>query len=428
MGICDQRPINSIAIRPISWCSLKSRAVCGAVNLTIVSEMADEAFALSPISARAAGPREEDYEAIREAFMETSRGRWFLGEYAKRNRNADTSMVLEAVARIEQSLAAQRQPAVDSRLPEALAAIRLALDEASANTRTRLEAQPLEESIAPIRKGLRVIREISWRWREIGADGRICDILDSQANSIEESCEQLGQIDFNAAIENAFALIRDRIDGISGDEVSPDAVSSELAAAPGESEMSTAPTRGSPPTAMDEAPASAAPAEAVPEAGAFDGGATATAQDDAVLDLIAMEMGAADETDYFDPTTAGGIFTGLYDDLEWAKGSEAAAETVVLAEPVAASPTEAAPPVATTETPAAAIPVTLATNGAAEQAAAPAPTRAEAPAPTTGEAQPSPSLGSSLIASGLIPSPRPANDPLAPIRRMSQAERIAFFS
>ena len=64
--------------------------------------MADEAFALSPISARAAQPSEEDYDAISEAFMETSRGRWFLGEYAKRNRNADTRMVLDAVARIEQ--------------------------------------------------------------------------------------------------------------------------------------------------------------------------------------------------------------------------------------------------------------------------------------------------------------------------------------
>ena len=70
--------------------------------------MAEEAFALSPISARAALPSEEDYAAISEAFMETSRGRWFLGEYAKRNRNADTRMVLDAVARIEESLAANR--------------------------------------------------------------------------------------------------------------------------------------------------------------------------------------------------------------------------------------------------------------------------------------------------------------------------------
>ena len=58
-------------------------------------DMADEAFALSPISARAALPGEEDYAAISEAFMETSRGRWFLAEYAKRNRNADTRMAMD---------------------------------------------------------------------------------------------------------------------------------------------------------------------------------------------------------------------------------------------------------------------------------------------------------------------------------------------
>ena len=55
--------------------------------------MTHEAFALSPIAARAAPSGEADYEAIREAFMETARGRWFLAEYAKRNRHADTRMV-----------------------------------------------------------------------------------------------------------------------------------------------------------------------------------------------------------------------------------------------------------------------------------------------------------------------------------------------
>src|SRR3954471_11091850 len=92
--------------------------------------MADEAFALSPISARAAEPGEADYDAINAAFMETSRGRWFLSEYARRNRNADTRMVLDAVARIEENLAADRNAALDHRLPEALQAIRHALAEA----------------------------------------------------------------------------------------------------------------------------------------------------------------------------------------------------------------------------------------------------------------------------------------------------------
>src|SRR6478735_8836283 len=105
MGICDSLDINSIAIRPISCCFVISTRG----DLREEFSMADEAFALSPISARAALPSEEDYAAIAEAFMETSRGRWFLTEYAKRNRNADTRMVLDAVARIEQGLAAQKE-------------------------------------------------------------------------------------------------------------------------------------------------------------------------------------------------------------------------------------------------------------------------------------------------------------------------------
>src|SRR3954451_6165622 len=91
-------------------------------------DMADEAFALSPISARATLPSEEDYDAISQAFMETSRGRWFLGEYAKRNRNADTRMVLDAVARIEETLTVEKEVAARSRLDEALAVIRHAVD------------------------------------------------------------------------------------------------------------------------------------------------------------------------------------------------------------------------------------------------------------------------------------------------------------
>jgi hypothetical protein len=52
------------------------------------------------------------------------------------------------------------------------------------------------------------------------------------------------------------------------------------------------------------------------------------------------------------------------------------------------------------------------------------------PAPSIApEREAEPSLGSTLIASGILRKPNvPANDPLAPIRRMSQAEKIAFFS
>ncbi len=173
--------------------------------------MADEAFALSPISARASLPSEEDYEAISQAFMETSRGRWFLGEYAKRNRNADTRMVLDAVARIEETLAAQQQPAPESGLPEALATIRRAVDQAEATAAAAVERLALEENLAPIRKGVRIIREISWQWREIGADSRICDLLDSQVGAIEDACGQITSANASDALSAAFDLIKAEI-------------------------------------------------------------------------------------------------------------------------------------------------------------------------------------------------------------------------
>src|ERR1700730_16875159 len=173
--------------------------------------MANEAFALSPISARAALPSEEDYEAISQAFMETSRGRWFLGEYAKRNRHADTRMVLDAVARIEEALAAPKQPVPESGLAEALAAIRRTVDQAQTAAATAVESLALEQNLAPIRRGGRVIKEISWRWREIGADSRICDLLDSQVGAIEGACGQISSADPQAALSAAFDLIKERI-------------------------------------------------------------------------------------------------------------------------------------------------------------------------------------------------------------------------
>ena len=50
--------------------------------------MADEPFALSTVPPEL--PAEADYDAICAAVMATARGRWFLQEYSRRNRNTDT--------------------------------------------------------------------------------------------------------------------------------------------------------------------------------------------------------------------------------------------------------------------------------------------------------------------------------------------------
>ena len=369
--------------------------------------MADEAFALSPISARASLPSEEDYEAIREAFMETSRGRWFLGEYARRNRNADTRMVLDAVARIEESLAAQRQPAPDSGPAEALPAIRRALEKARAAASAALDGLALEENLAPVRKAARVIREIAWRLREVGADGRICDLIDSQVNAIEAGCGRISSTAPRAALSAAFDLIEERIEAFGGN----DTATPRGAAAPADEAMP------SPFPAEDNEVATSMPAEAAivtpevvaaraevadvpvetpdvpaaaldvtPEAG-DENPEAADPYDEALLDMVALEMGAPDPSDTdaaFDTVTA----------------------EIQVGEPPSANPESFA----------------------------------ERPEPMVAPAQPPAiqpplqpplevSLGSTLIANGIVRRPHAAmSDPLAPIRRMSQAEKIAFFS
>ena len=63
----------------------------------------------------------------------------------------------------------------------------------------------------------------------------------------------------------------------------------------------------------------------------------------------------------------------------------------------------------------------------------PVQTTAATASSTTAYAMPKPayepSLGSTLLSNGLLQRHQvPANDPLSPIRRMSQPEKIAFFS
>lgn len=111
----------------------------------------------------------------------------------------------------------------------------------------------------------------------------------------------------------------------------------------------------------------------------------ADAYDEAVLERVAMEMAAPDPSDFPAPRA--------------------------IAEVTELLPME---------------PITGAVAQGAEIALEPAPQTPPSAAP---ESPVEPSLGAAIIAEGIVPQPKlPAPDPLAPIRRMSQAEKIAFFS
>lgn len=148
----------------------------------------------------------EDYEAIEDAVMETRRGRWFLTEYARRNRNADTSAVMEVLERIEKTIRRERAvPDIDR--------IRLDLaDMAEAIFRTKQEISQMkldtehggrfsnagqeldaivdqtEVATNDILLAAEGIQEVAWTLREAGAADDLCDRLDAHATEVYTAC------------------------------------------------------------------------------------------------------------------------------------------------------------------------------------------------------------------------------------------------
>jgi hypothetical protein len=373
--------------------------------------MADDAFALSPISARASMPTDADYEAICSAFMETARGRWFLGEYAKRNRNADTRLVLDAVARIEATLASQ-QVAADKSLAEYLPAITERIAETRHRILAALPKTDIKPATEPIQRAAGILRDVAWTLRESGADTRVCDLLDVQAKAIADGCarmhgDQAVATDVPATVAAALDSLALQISSL----VAPEERSRVPPAA--EPPQARPPAEAKPvdPPVAAELEATAAPGDAAPEI--IDSGERAEPEPHA-----AEAISAPMPTEAPAAPVVAIVQTNLWDDLEIIDtGPNGSKAETVAREPDLAEPESLAEPDTPMEdTPAATV----------------EPTPQQQPVAMEAEASSKPSsssLGHAVLESGVVPYPAsPRSGVLAPIRRMSQAEKIAFFS
>ena len=152
--------------------------------------------------------RQEDYLAIEAAVMETARGRWFLAEYASRNRNADTDTLLTAIDKLEKTIVRERAPS------SLMHQVRMDLaDMAKAIERTKTEIAQIkhednkgserferatveldaivsqtESATGDILSSAEKIQEFAWTLRELGADSDKCDELDMEATNIYMAC------------------------------------------------------------------------------------------------------------------------------------------------------------------------------------------------------------------------------------------------
>ena len=147
-----------------------------------------------------------EYESIEAAVVETERGRWFLAEFARRNRTADTNVLLTAISRLEHAVtgerAAQNMDRFRFDLMEMAKAIARTKGEIAAIQSPDLEQSRLmeasesldaiirttERATSEILEAAEHVQEAAWTLREKGADEDLCNELDRRATEIYTAC------------------------------------------------------------------------------------------------------------------------------------------------------------------------------------------------------------------------------------------------
>lgn len=142
---------------------------------------------------------QDEYDAIKEAVLSTPKGRWFLEEFARRHRAADTQEVISSITRLY-DLA--RETAAEARfgfLYHEMQEMRRAMGEARTaiaavkpgepqNTRPHDElaeiAEAANRAAEDTRHAATRLQEIAETLRQTGADADLCDEIETHASGI----------------------------------------------------------------------------------------------------------------------------------------------------------------------------------------------------------------------------------------------------
>ena len=188
--------------------------------------MSEQLSAISKIPPPPAAP--SDYDSICAALMDTERGRWFLQEYTRRNRGADTKLLLTAIERIEAVVCAERSKQAQQGFRSDL------LEMASAITRTRAEVAEIRSDAAarpesaqpdgqasPVPRPRDVfaaaerIRDVTWAMRGHGFDPSTCDQLEELAAAILSASALRDPTDHRASkLSEVLQYLERRIDSL----------------------------------------------------------------------------------------------------------------------------------------------------------------------------------------------------------------------
>lgn len=200
---------------------------------------------------------ESDYDAIAAAVMETDRGRWFLQEYAQRNRNADTQSVLTAIDKLEERINEEASTPKEATsiallghdlldLAGAISQVKKEVAELggqgsdpdhfnSATVELEAIVEQTESATSEILEAAEKIQEVAWILREEGASETQCDIIESKVVEVYTACsfqDLTGQrsnkvVQLVGYVERRIASMMSIL-GLSDDEISASSPKSEF--------------------------------------------------------------------------------------------------------------------------------------------------------------------------------------------------------
>jgi hypothetical protein len=124
-------------------------------------------------------PDEAGYDAVHAALMATERGRRFLTEFADRNRHADTTAIVGAIARIEATLRGDGPPRADAAAD--LMEIAAAIDRIGAALASGATAAP------GISAAIERLLDIAFMLHERPVEATLCDGLDAAIREISQA-------------------------------------------------------------------------------------------------------------------------------------------------------------------------------------------------------------------------------------------------
>jgi hypothetical protein len=133
-------------------------------------------------------PQETEYEAVYAAVTATERGRWFLAEFANRNRQADADTVIAALARIEAAVSGGV-----TLEPGAIAVWRDLNGIAAAVAQIKAVIAGSKDNPAPDFAGaMERIHDIAFSLRERAVATELCDALDASLRDIASASSEAG--------------------------------------------------------------------------------------------------------------------------------------------------------------------------------------------------------------------------------------------